>query len=296
MSYLAAILNLVLPGAGTILAGFKNKDGKNAEAILLGFICLFFCGSIGWFVSLIVSYQMVKKARYSDQVESVGEKGSWFSTDQDYKDAADFKKSRFDGIGCNALMTIRVCVMAPYAISMANLAALDDVWKLIFYLTEWGVWISFFAHIASMKAVKFDAWQKPAVILLEMATCLDLIIVPLFWIVLAPLIFPALIKAWPADAMTFLTMITHHTIPAIATFSNLYFTDIKLLKKDWWIMLLMGVLFIPANYAGFVVLGQSLYPGFDWTKPIECAFKWFGIAVLQTVVYYAFARWTHRKK
>jgi len=186
--------------------------------------------------------------------------------------------------------------MIPYAVLMANLVSLDDVSQLIFYLTEWGVWISFIAHIASLKAVKFDSWQKPAVILLEMATCLDLIIVPIFWIGLWPMIYPSLVKGWPADFMTCLTMVTHHTVPAITTFSNLYFTDIKLLKKDWWICLIMGVLFIPANYAGFIVTGQSLYPGFDWTKPVLTAFLWFGVAVLQTVVYYAFANWTHRKK
>jgi len=87
-------------------------------------------------------------------------------------------------------MTIRVCVMIPYAVIMANLISLDDCSMLIFYLTEWGVWISFFGHVASLKATKFDFWQKPAVILLEMATCLDLIIVPIFWIGLAPMIFP----------------------------------------------------------------------------------------------------------
>lgn len=40
MSYSAAVLNLVLPGVGTIMAGFKHRGGKNGEAIALGFLCL----------------------------------------------------------------------------------------------------------------------------------------------------------------------------------------------------------------------------------------------------------------
>lgn len=270
MSYFAALLNILIPGAGTILAGFKHRGGKNGEAIMLGFLCLFFAGSIGWLISIYVSYHMIKKARKSEPAHAVDAQkdSSWFSSSQDYKDAADFKASRIDGIDQCHLMGIRVGVLAPYAILMANLVSMDDCSQLIFYLTEWGVWISFFALVATMKAVRFDAWQTPAVILMEMAVCLDLIIVPIFWIGLAPMIFPQLIKEWPKDFMVTFTMITHHTVPAIAVFLNLYYTDMKLLKKDWWIQLVMGVLFIPANYAGFIVTGKSLYPGFDWTKPV----------------------------
>ena len=66
ISYFAAVLNLLIPGVGTIMAGLKDKDGKNRDAILVGLLCLFFCGSFGWVFSLFISYHMVKNARKND--------------------------------------------------------------------------------------------------------------------------------------------------------------------------------------------------------------------------------------
>jgi len=97
MSYFAAFVNLFVPGVGTILAGFKHRGGKNVQAILIGALCLF-VGSIGWIVSLYISYCMIKKAISNPENAVVVKSEPWFSTNQDYKDAADFKKSRFDSI------------------------------------------------------------------------------------------------------------------------------------------------------------------------------------------------------
>ena len=99
MAYFAAVINLFVPGVGTMLAGYKHRGGKNVLAILIGALCLF-VGSIGWIVSLYISYCMIKKAISNPENAVVvkSERKPWFSTNQDYKDAADFKKSRFDSI------------------------------------------------------------------------------------------------------------------------------------------------------------------------------------------------------
>ena len=133
-----------------------------------------------------------------------------------------------------------------------------------------------------------------------MAATLDLMITPIFWIVLAPGIFTELYDLWPkygiAILPTAILMTTHHSVPIISTMLNLYFTDIKFLKKDWIIMVIMGLLYIPCNYIGARTTGKPVYPYADWVNVPETALIYVLAAFVEGGIFYLFASYTHRKQ
>ena len=133
-----------------------------------------------------------------------------------------------------------------------------------------------------------------------MSATLDLMITPIFWIVLAPGIYEGIKAAWPkygiAVLPTAILMTTHHSVPLISTMINLYYTDIKLLKKDWLIMVFMGLAYIPCNYIGARTTGKPIYPYADWVNVPETFAIYVAAAFVEGGIFYVFASYTHRKQ
>ena len=133
-----------------------------------------------------------------------------------------------------------------------------------------------------------------------MAIALDLLITPLFWTILAPGIYKDIIKDWPKYGIKVLPvailMFSHHAVPVISTMTNLYFSDIKLLKNDWPLIIIMGLLYIPCNYIGYRTTGKAIYPIGDWKSVPFTIAVYVVVALLEAGIFYLFASHTHRKQ
>lgn len=145
--------------------------------------------------------------------------------------------------------------------------------------------ISFFSIIASIKAASNQEWQSTAMISTECATCLNLFITPFFWIILAPNIYKDL--SWNGyDLYMRIHMATIHTLPFVSTLINVIFTDMILLKKDWKLMVALGILYAFANFLGVYDCGMPLYPVLDWKNTIYTLFCFTCIIIIKTSLYY----------
>merc|ERR1712146_29963 len=70
----------------------------------------------------------------------------------------------------------------------------------VFYYTSWGMLWTNFALLASIKAVHYKEWQTTACRVNQISHTLNIIITILFWVVLAPMIYPNLDWSKPTDA------------------------------------------------------------------------------------------------
>jgi len=200
--------------------------------------------------------------------KKVAVNSAWTGASQDdYDRAADFAKPRHDWMTVDTLKMVRVALFVLHLIQCLNIFTMDErPWTLAFYLSEWGVWWSMFATLASIKAATYADWQKTAMITMQFAACLDLLITPVFWFYLVPgmgVQDPAMkwsaYKAdpaipWPIALYNVLLQIFHHSLPVISVMTNLYLTDMEFIPKDWKLMLLLGLSYIPCEYYGWVTL------------------------------------------
>jgi hypothetical protein len=100
-----------------------------------------------------------------------------------------------------------------------------------FLLTFWGYLTTLFSVIATIKASLYpEWWQSVACISTQVATGLNLIITPMFWIILAPGIFSSLDYTNPFDIFIAIHMATLHSVPIISSTINIALTDMVLLK------------------------------------------------------------------
>ena len=77
----------------------------------------------------------------------------------------------------------------------------------------------------------------------EIAVGMNAVTVILFWVVLAPYLFPLIhwnefISAW----MGFRD-ITMHTVPFLTTYANLILSDITMIPSDWKMVAAIGVVY-----------------------------------------------------
>jgi hypothetical protein len=162
----------------------------------------------------------------------------------------------------------------------------------VYFLTFWGVIVTFFSTIMSAKAASHNGYsprdQKRlndiAVASLECAHCLNLLITPLFWIILAPGIFPTL-KWHGMDLFMRLHMTTLHSVPIITSTINIVLTDMKLVPEHWTRMVWMGVIYMFCNGFGTYMTGRSLYPIVDWKNIPLTVFLWILTAFIQAGLY-----------
>ena len=119
-----------------------------------------------------------------------------------------------------------------------------------------------------------------------MGIAFNLVITPLFWSKLAPILFTL---DWHGlNLITNIHYITTHTIPVISQLVNIYVTkDYIMLPKTWKSLVILGLMYIPCNYLGTVYEGKPLYPApIDWVDP-KNTFKWLCIlGLVNTVTYF----------
>lgn len=126
----------------------------------------------------------------------------------------------------------------------------------------------------------------------------DLVITPLFWYELAPILFTLDWKG--LNIITNVHLITLHTLPVIGTLLNVYYTKgFVMLPRDAVSMLLLGLIYIPCNYYGYIYEGHSLYPVADW-KDTKKTIEWYVLlAIVEAVCFFGFAHflcWSRGKK
>ena len=124
---------------------------------------------------------------------------------------------------------------------MVGAVVINEVIWLYFYETFWGFLFTTFSIMATVKAVWFpkSQWVWVAQLSTECAHTLNLVITPLFWIVLAPMVYPSL--SWHGiDLYTRLHLFTLHAFPIIFTTVNIVLTDMQLDPNDWKKMVFMG--------------------------------------------------------
>ena len=171
---------------------------------------------------------------------------------------------------------------------LIDCAITNDLIWFFYYLSFWGMLISFFSIVSSIKAAKYPEWQSTAMISSECSACLNLFITPFFWIVLAPNIFKNM--GWSGyDLYMRVHMTVIHTLPLVSTLINVLLTDMILLKKDWKLMIVLGIMYVFANFLGVYDSGMPLYPVLDWNNVFHTLFCFICIITIKTSLYYLIA-------
>jgi len=128
----------------------------------------------------------------------------------------------------------------------------EYIGTIFFFFSYWGVvstLLSIFFSIQASKNSKY--YQAPAIIFTELSLCYNLMIFPIFWLLLAPVEYSKYPEwNWP-DLITKFHLTITHCIPLIACLSNVYLTkNMKFFPEDWKIVFLTGMIYIYANYIG----------------------------------------------
>ena len=208
----------------------------------------------------------------------------------DYDNCADLKES--DYVTETNLIIVRG--FFGYLMMMNVLTTIwlnwDFVLHLVFFFSYWGHAAGLLAIIFSNKAIQdVERWQFWACWTTEISMALNLVIVPLFWYELAPILFTLDWKG--LNLITNIHLVTLHTVPLIATVVNVVLTkNFTFLFRDWMFMMVMGLVYIPCNYFGTIYEGAPLYPApVDWSDPHKSFLYFLLLAVMITVAYMASA-------
>jgi len=109
---------------------------------------------------------------------------------------------------------------------------------------------------------------------------LNSVTTPLFWLLLAPSIFPNLDYKNPVDLFMGIHMLTLHTVPIISSTINILLTDIILLKQDTKWIFWIGIFYMFANLAGTICNGKPIYPIVDWVNVPQTIFLFVLLALV----------------
>jgi len=93
---------------------------------------------------------------------------------------------------------------------------------------------------------------------------MNAVTVILFWVILAPYLFPTIDWSNFMSAWMGFRMITLHTVPFISTYTNLYLSDVTMIPSDYKMIAAIGVSYTAANYIGTQAMGTPIYPVADW--------------------------------
>ena len=165
---------------------------------------------------------------------------------------------------------------------------------MIYFLSDWGHVITVFSIFATCKAQmpgSQNHWPYWACISTELAIAMNMVITPLFWLCLAPMIFPHL--KWSGyDLYVRIRYTCVHSIPMLTSLINILISNQKFLSRDWKFIFSAGQVYLVCNYIGTMQTGHSIYPYGDWTSiPFSVAF-YTAISLVATVAYYIVARIT----
>jgi hypothetical protein len=161
-------------------------------------------------------------------------------------------------------------------LSYTTLKATTDFGDLLFYESEWGVFLTSIAALLQFAAVlDKKLFNEAAVITQEISMCLNIIITPAFWILFAKITFENIPHTKDGYYLIFLYS-AHHIFPIISSAGNLWIHKQYFLRKDSKIVWLAGFIYIWVNYAGTKITGHPVYPwAFDWSHPIESFLIYF---------------------
>ena len=129
-----------------------------------------------------------------------------------------------------------------------------------------------------------------------MACGFNLVIFPLFWLLLARKLFN---NPWDSliHIVTNIHLIGSHTIPLIGGFTNVYLTKGHvMLPYDWRYVFFLGVSYIAANYIGTLEEKAPMYPVADWKNFFFTFFCYFALAAIEAGFYYKFSQWLCKKR
>lgn len=114
-----------------------------------------------------------------------------------------------------------------------------------------------------MRAANDKKWNKHAIISAEISMGFNIAIMPIFWGLLAPMIFPNL--NWSGIQLLFrfeLTIV--HILPFMVSVLNLMFTKMVFLHRDSKWCFLAGVAYCFFDFLGVRNTGHPMYPVIDW--------------------------------
>ena len=145
------------------------------------------------------------------------------------KDAADFKRCRFSTIDPTTFAFIKLGILGLNFVQLAQTLCQGKVSELLWYLTDWGALTTVFAMYACFKATIYDEWHDTAVVWMELATALNVVIMPAFWLLLAPSIYSSLHWPWKGiELYIAFRMFTIHFFPWVWTTVMLILTPMEL--------------------------------------------------------------------
>lgn len=183
-----------------------------------------------------------------------------------YRANFHFDQPRFSNITKTKLDVFRVLTLMVFFGELASTIATSELVWLIEYETYWSFsfsWICLLATIKSSLQGKDSKWFKFACIASEVSFALDIFATVLFWILLAPIIFPLYPHTWWGNWQRW-RMITLHTLPFLSSLANMILTKVQFIEEDWKICFSIGILYIPFNYYGELQQKTPLYPVTDW--------------------------------
>lgn len=183
-------------------------------------------------------------------------------------------------------------MLAVNTMMLATTIATNEFKWLLFFYTFWGYLVAAFAVLASIKATCYPDslfWVVSATFTTQWGMCLALIITPLFWIILAPTIYPKLDWTNWVDWYVGIHMFDLHAVPILCMAINTMLTDFKPMKREWKVMVALGILYIPFNYAAYISFGEGPYPILDWKNVPLTIIGWIAVAAIQAGLYYG---WT----
>mmetsp|Transcript_1428 Transcript_1428/g.2507 ORF Transcript_1428/g.2507 Transcript_1428/m.2507 type:complete len:194 (-) Transcript_1428:53-634(-) len=147
---------------------------------------------------------------------------------------------------------------------IASHIAAYEIANFFYYITDWAFLTTVFSILATIKATKYSAWQKAAVISTELALGLNLLITPMFWIGGAPFLYPKL--PWSIEGFyEGMSQFNIHTFPIICTLTNIYMSDVQLVVADYKKVFLFAMLYMVGNAVGTYEKGEPIYPYADWS-------------------------------
>jgi hypothetical protein len=142
---------------------------------------------------------------------------------EEYEICADYSNprhesnwTRFDLVLYRCLFNFPLLWLAFYTFQTS------DWGDLIYYESEWGVFLSAFASILQFLADHDKrVFTEAAVLVQEVAFCINCVITPVFWLFLAKTLFAPLPNNKSGYWLMFIWG-SHHVLPIVTSFANLY--------------------------------------------------------------------------
>lgn len=158
-----------------------------------------------------------------------------------------------------------------FFITLASTLVISEWIWFIEYETYWSFHLSWISLMAVGKATilgQNSPWFKFACITQEILFGFNATADLLFWIVLAPIVFPEMPNT-PSGWFGCCRLVFLHLTPVVSTIVNLTLTDMSFQMSHWKFVFGTAILYIPFNAYGTWLQGAALYPVVDWKNPLE---------------------------